>query len=230
VANSVMQSGKFEQDEVALVQTLLPDHQRFIDIGANIGLYACVARSAGVPVIAVEPLSANMRVLLANLSANGWTDTEVVAAGLASAPGIAEILGDGTGASLLPGWGALPENTLLRERIPLNTLDAILGNRFPNERLLIKIDVEGAEHDLLAGAVATLKRDPSPTWLIEICLDENFPEGGNRHFAETFEVFFALGYRAESASSRRPVSRTDVLRWAQEGTAEPGGHNYLFQR
>jgi FkbM family methyltransferase len=226
-----MQSGAFEPLEVELVRTLLPLHQRFIDIGANIGFYSCLARSAGVAALAVEPLPTNLRVLLANLVANGWEDTEVVAAGLSVKPGIAEIFGDGTGASLLKGWASLPDNTLLRERIPLTTLDNLIGDRFAGERLLIKIDVEGAECDLLAGAEVTLKRDPAPTWLIEICLNENFPHGGNPRFSETFERFFDFGYRAESASAaRRPVGRAEVVRWVEQGHAEPGGHNYLFRR
>ena len=229
--SSDMQSGAFEPLEVELVRSLLPLHQRFVDIGANIGFYSCLARSFDVPVLAIEPLPTNLRVLLANLAANAWEDTEVVAAGLSSRPGVAEIFGDGTGASLLKGWASLPDNTLLRERIPLTTLDNILGSRFAGERLLIKIDVEGAEHDLLAGAMTTLKRDPAPTWLIEICLKENFPEGGNPRFVETFEKFFELGYRAESANAeRRPVGREDVARWAKRGHAELGGHNYLFRR
>lgn len=221
----------FEQDEIKLVSSLLPECDRFIDVGANVGLYACIARSRGIPVIAIEPLQSNLRLLLANLMENGWSDTEVIAAGLGSAAGIADLFGSGTGASLVPGWATLPENTLLRERIPLTTLDAVLGDRFVEERLLIKVDVEGAELDLLKGAVRTFSRPRAPLWLMEICLTENFPGGQNPNFAATFETFFAQGYRAETADAeRRAVTRPDVEQWVRAGRAAFGSYNYLFVR
>lgn len=226
-----LRSDTFEKEEIDTVSQLLPACDRFIDIGANIGLYACFARSRGIPVVAVEPLPANLRLLLSNLVENGWSDTEVVAAGLAPAPGISEMFGSDTGASLIRGWASLPENTLLREHIALTTLDAVIGDRFSGERLLIKVDVEGAELGLLEGGRKTLSRTPAPIWLMEICLHENFPEGSNPNYAATFETFFSLGYRVETANAaRRPVSYGEVERWAATGRAESGSYNYLFRR
>lgn len=229
--NALMQAGAFEPEETALLSELLPQHDRFIDCGANIGFFSCLARHHGKPVLAIEPLAANLRSLLANLDANGWNDSEVVNAGLADTIGIGEIFGADTGASMVRGWAGMPHNTLLRERVALTTLDTLVADRFTGERLLIKVDVEGGEFALLQGAARTLARIPPPTWMVEICLAENFPAGGNRRFAETFDLFFGKGYRAFAAKpGLPPVSREQVLQWAMAGRAEPGGHNYLFQR
>ncbi len=229
--NAQMQAGTFEPDEVALVREQLAHCDRLVDVGANIGFYACLARAAGRPVLAVEPLAANLQLLLANLTANGWDDAEVVAAGLAARPGIADIFGADTGASLLGGWAGLPDNTPLRQRIALSTLDLVLAHRFPGERLLVKVDVEGAEFGLLQGAVATLDRAPAPRWLVEICLTENFPNGANPDYAATFELFFSRGYAAVTANAaRRAVTREDVARWAAAGRCDSGTYNYLFTR
>lgn len=229
--NDALATGEFEQQEIELLRALLPEHDRVIDIGANIGLYSCVTRQAGKPVLAVEPLAENISLLLENLSINGWNDTEVVTSGLSSRVGIAEIFGGDTGASLIPGWSSRSERSLVRERIPLTTLDLLLGERFSGERLLIKIDVEGAEFDVLSGAAKTLNRATAPTWLVEICLQENFPEGGNPRYVETFEFFFANGYRAAIAGEdQREVTRAEVAEWRRVGKTPTGAYNYFFTR
>lgn len=229
--NAAMQTGRFETEEMALVRELLATTDVLIDVGANIGLYSCLARSLGKRAIAVEPLAANLRVLRANLRANGWQDTEVAAVGLAAAPGRTEIFGTNTGASLLRGWAGVSRATMLRETITLSTLDALLGDRLQGARLLIKIDIEGVEHACLQGAVRTLERTPAPAWLVEISLTENFPDGANPNYVATFDAFFSRGYRAVTANAaRRPVTREQVTRWAAQNRAESGSHNYLFTR
>lgn len=229
--NAAMQAGGFEPEEVDLVRALLAEADVLVDVGANLGLYACLARSLGKDVVAVEPVPANLRALRANLRVNGWGDTEIVEAGLAEAPGRADIFGTDTGASLLPGWAGLPRGTLLKRTIRLDTMDALLSGRFAGRRLLVKIDIEGAELGCLRGAPRTLDRSPAPRWLVEICLKENFPDGDNPYYVATFDVFFSRGYRAFTANAeRRPVAREDVVRWAAQGRAESGTYNYLFSR
>ena len=227
--NEAITSGQFESQEIELLQELLPQHDRFVDIGANIGFYSCLARQMGKPVVAVEPLATNVALLLGNLCANGWQDTEIVVAGLSDKAGIAEIFGSDTAASLVSGWASRSERSLIHERISLTTLDLVLAHRFPNERLLIKIDVEGGEFDLLKGAVKTLSRAPAPTWVIEICLSENFPGGRNPRYLDTFDLLFDQGYRARTANKeRRPVRREDVTGWNAAGRTPAGVYNYLF--
>ena len=229
--NAAMQAGDFETEEVTLVSSLLDGCDLLVDVGANVGLYTCVARGRGRQAIAVEPLPANLRLLRANLAANGWSDTEIAAVGLAAEEGTAVLFGSDTGASLIPGWATLPQRTLLRHTIRLTTLDALLGQRFAGERLLIKADIEGAELGMLRGAARTLERSPAPAWLVEICLTENFPGGVNPDYAATFEQFFARGYAARTANAAaRGVTREDVARWAAQDRADSGSYNYLFTK
>jgi FkbM family methyltransferase len=229
--HAAMQAGGFEPEEVALVRALLAERDLLVDVGANIGLYTCIARSLGKLALAVEPHPANQRILRANLAANGWQETEVAAMGLGAEKGEAELYGSDTGASLVSGWAGLPQRTLLRHRVRIGTLDGLLDGRHSGVRLLIKIDIEGAEHGLLRGAALTLERTPAPVWLVEICLTENFPNGVNPDYVATFDSFFTRGYRAFTANAaRRPVSRTEVTRWAAQGRCDSGTHNYLFTR
>jgi FkbM family methyltransferase len=229
--NAAMQAGGFEPEEVALVRALLEERELLVDVGANVGLYTCLARSLARPALAVEPHPANLRLLRANLAANGWSDTEIAAVGLGAASGEADLFGSDTGASLLSGWAGLPQRTLLRHKVRIATLDDLLDGRHAGRRLLIKVDIEGAEHGLLQGAARTLERSPAPAWVLEICLTENFPNGVNPDYAATFEAFFARGYRAFTANAaRRSVSPADVARWAEQGRCDSGTHNYLFIR
>jgi FkbM family methyltransferase len=231
VGSAAITSGEFEVEEIEIVRGMLPQHDRFIDIGANIGLYSCLARQMGKPVVAVEPLAENVLLLLNNLSVNGWQDSEVVVAAVSDKTGIAEIFGNNTSASLVSGWASRSARSMIRERIVLTTLDLVLARRFLNERLLIKVDVEGAEFGLLKGAVETLARTPSPTWVVEICLSENFPDSCNPRYVETFDLLFDHGYRAMTANKeRRPVRRDDVMGWHTAGRTPDGVYNYLFCR
>jgi FkbM family methyltransferase len=228
--NAQMLAGTFEVDEVAILGAMIAAADRFIDVGANIGLYTCLARSRGKPAVAFEPLPDNLAVLFANLAANGWQDTEVLPVGLAERPGLATLHGADTGASLTEGWAGAVSHPFLRHTIALNTLDNLLGDRFAGERLAIKVDIEGAEHAMLLGATRTLERVPRPAWLVEIGLSEHRPDGFNARFADTFECFFSRGYVATTAdAAARPVTREDVARWMRTRRLDFGGHNFVFR-
>lgn len=225
VGDPSMQNGTFEPAETALLQRLLPDADLFVDVGANVGFYSCLARSKGVATIAIEPMTANLRVLFRNLRENGWNDTEVWPVGLSNATGIADIYGGGTGASLVAGWAGNREAT--RQTISLTTLDRLLDGRFNGSRLVIKVDVEGAEFQLLVGATETLRRTPNPIWLLEIVLEQHRPRM-NEHFLQTFEIFWHNGYQCYAVgTSETLVSRDDVARWVAR-KEDPGVHNWLF--
>jgi FkbM family methyltransferase len=225
--NTQMQEGAFEPDELEQIQELLRKSDRLIDAGANVGWYTCVARHAGRPAVAIEPQRLNLDCLYQTLELNGWSDTEVVPAGLAETPGVRTLYGaSGPGASLVPGWAGYLSTA--RQTISVTTLDALLHGRFLDERLLIKIDVEGAEYEVLRGAALTLRRMPRPSWFVEICLREYHP-GGNPNFAATFELFRAAGYDTYLADRMRtPVTSEDVHRWVEAGHSDSGVINYLF--
>jgi FkbM family methyltransferase len=224
----LMQAGTFEPDEVALVLDHLQRCEVFVDIGANIGLYSCLAESLGKHAVAIEPQEQNLRYLYASLVANGFDGAEVFPLGLAAKPGIETLYGvSSTGASILPGWAAQPKR--FRTSIPVNTLDALLGARFAGQQLFIKLDVEGFEHPVLQGCRQTLMMQPQPTWMVEICLSEYHPGGRNAHYRDTFEAFFAAGYEAFTADSNRtPVTPSDVDRHITNGRSDSSAINYLM--
>lgn len=226
VGDEAMQIGSFEPDETQIIKHHLEEADMLVDIGANTGLYSCLARSMGKHVIAIEPHPQNLRLLYRNLEENGWKDVEVWPIGLAEAPGIITLYGGSTGASVVKGWANIPESW--KQRIPVHSLDQIIGTRFTNKRIVIKMDVEGAEYGVLLGARNTLQRAIKPVWLVEITLTLNHPEM-NQKFLPTFEMFWQNGYEVRTGDAvKRLVTRTDVERWVKNGVCDIGTYNWLF--
>ena len=225
-----MAKGEFEPDEIKLAAELLKAADAFVDVGANVGLYTCLARSMGRPVVAIEPQRANLECLYASLSANGWAENvEVFPVALSSRAGLMTLYGaSGPSASLLGGWDGYSRR--YAQTVPTALLDTLLGNRFSGRRLLIKIDVEGAEYEVLQGASQILRAEPKPVWLVEVFFNECHPSGMNPHFAAVFETFWQNGYEAHFADARRtPVSPGDVKRWVETGRKDYYVYNYVFQ-
>jgi len=223
-----MQEGIFEAQETLLLREYLRSADVFVDVGANIGFYACLARLADKHVIAVEPLSKNLEYLYANILANDWTDIEVFPVGLSDRPGLATLYGgSSTGASLISSWAGASQ--LFRRIIPVSTLDVLLNGRFAGKKILIKIDVEGAEYPVLLGATNVMCLQPKPTWIVEICFNEFHPDGMNPNFQDTFNLFWRYGYETRTADQRNQlIQRTDVDRWVKDGRCDSGTINYKF--
>jgi FkbM family methyltransferase len=220
-------SGTFEHDEVGFIQRELPTCDAFIDVGANVGIYTCLARQAGKPTIAIEPLPDNQRYLFQNLLDNDFGDVSVFPVAVGARPGLLTLFGSGTGASFISGWAGAK----IRTTVPVATLDSIVkGSSVVGQRMLIKVDVEGTELGVLQGAHETLAGSPAPIWLVEICLDEHHPAGQNPDFAAVFETFWSHGYHATSVDTDRVVTQTDVAEWARSGRRSFGGHNYVFRK
>lgn len=224
-----MQEGMFEADEVKLFRNIFENSDVFVDVGANIGFYSCLARQAKLHVVAVEPLQKNLKYLYANILANEWDKVEIFPVGLAEHPGVATLFGgSSTGASLIGSWAGA--SRMFRQNIALSTLDILLGNRFDGKRIFIKMDVEGAEYPALLGAECVMNMRPKPTWVIEICLNEYHPDGVNPNFQDIFNLFWRYGYEARTADqSNKIIKLEDIDRWIKYGRCDSGTINYKFE-
>jgi FkbM family methyltransferase len=221
-----MASSNFEPAEVQAFLELLESHDTVLDIGANIGFYSCLAASRGKHVVSFEPSLRNLNFLYRNLQENKLSSVEVFPVGLAKQSGLSRIYGFGGISSFVVGWGQA--ETSKYSLVPVTTLDALVAKRFQGNRLLIKVDVEGFELDVLAGATETLNLDPRPTWTVEILLrDDVIPGGINARFQETFEMFWKRGYQCRKLDkTRSQVQNADVERWVSCATADC--KNFLF--
>lgn len=156
------------------------------DLGANTGLHTLLfARLAGPAgqVVAFEPLPANAEDLEETLRLNRISNVEVRRVAAGNQDGFAELkLGIRPTQGSLVGIGCETGETLTVRVARLDTLIG-QGTRPPD---FVKIDIEGAEADALAGLEQTAARY-HPT----IALDLHTPEQDRRCGA-----FFArLGYQ-----------------------------------
>lgn len=225
-----MQDGRFEPTETKLVRKILPHSKAFINVGANVGYYCCHSVQAGVPAYAFEPIDLNVRHLLANIRANGWSDkVEVYPVALGAETGILEIFGTGTSASLIKGWANTPETDVMLA--PVLTLDRVLGNRLRGMRCFIMVDIEGAEHFMLAGATEFLAADPKPIWMMEVCVDQNHPDGIslNPNLITTFGHFWRNGYEVWTVSEKpRRIDQAEIEAINNSGQNTLETHNFIF--
>jgi FkbM family methyltransferase len=228
IHHKAMQAGEFEPEETALFKEQFLTSEVFVDIGANIGFYSCLARVAGLHVIAIEPLPKNLNFLLTNISANEWQDIEVFPVGLSDRSGVATLYGaSSTGASLIGKWAGSSEH--FQRQIALSTLDILLGNRFDGKKLFIKMDVEGFEYQVLLGSSQIAAMNPKPSWVIEVCLNEYHPTGLNPNYEKTFTYFWDLGYEVRTADQYKTlITPNDVKRWVDSGRCDSGTINYIF--
>jgi FkbM family methyltransferase len=162
----------FEPNEFAFLDRVLRPGMTFVDVGANEGLYTLfAARRVGHAgrVVAIEPSSRERALLEANLARNRLGNVTVVPRALADAPGSAELKiapkrhgGHNTlGRFIYEG-----DVVVAREKVPVETLDALAARLDLGRVDVVKIDVEGAELKLLSGGRGLLSRQ-RPVLLIE---------------------------------------------------------------
>lgn len=226
--NWIAAGSSHEEIEIALFKRALPLVDAVVDVGANSGVYSCLAAAAGKPTFAFEPLRDNLDTLYGNIAENGLADRiEVFPLAASDSVGIAKFFGRGQGASLVKGWAGQPEYDY--EQVPTNTLDNLLADRLAGQSLAIKIDVEGAELAVLRGAERLLAG--CRALLLEHSLTRNQPTGTNPDFLALFERLWAAGFTSSVADkAETPVDRAKVEGWLKAGNSGLATENFLFLR
>lgn len=116
-----------------------------VDIGANIGTFSVYAASFGSKVYAIEPEPNNNKALKANIELNAMQDIIIpIDFGISDYRGIATISNEGGGSTVKDDKdGAVIEVMPLDEFFELYELDSVD---------VLKIDIEGAEVEVILGA------------------------------------------------------------------------------
>ena len=135
------------------------DGATFIDVGANIGVFcllvAHVLRRRGGKALAIEPLPQNLRFLRDSVGANGLDDViEALPIAVGDRDGVLELtpLTSGEIANARPTTWAAERPADDAVRVPMTTLDAIVGAHDIRNVQFVKMDIEGAELFALRGA------------------------------------------------------------------------------
>jgi len=157
-ATACWYAGLTDPAEMGFVLQALRADDRMIDVGANVGVYAALAAGAvGAGVLALEPAVETLPDLRAMIALNGIADrVEVRAVAAGAAPGRLRFT-QGRGTTNRAAADGAAE-------VPVETLDALCAGAPP---LLLKVDVEGAEPDVLVGAPGLLAGDALKAVILE---------------------------------------------------------------
>jgi FkbM family methyltransferase len=178
-----------------LLAAVLRQGDVFLDIGANVGFFTVIAaRLVGVSgsVVAFEPVPSNAALIRRNARINGFWNVAVHEAAASSTAGKAElILAEFAGGASLASVGSPPDASG-RMEVRTITVDGLIAAGLIPAPSLVKIDVEGAEHEVLLGMRETLKRC-RPNLLLEFdgCTVLEVEEKVGR----SSELLESLGYR-----------------------------------
>lgn len=154
------------QYESCLADLLPPPGGIAVDAGAFIGRHTLMyARAVGPQgrVIALEPLPANYRLLVENVALNGYANVTCVP----------HALGRGGGQVLLRYEEETSTASTVRHlpravEVPQSRLDDLLDQLGIAQIDLLKIDVEGAEGEVLEGSRRILAASPCARVVVEL--------------------------------------------------------------
>jgi len=155
----------YEPITTRAVLAALPEGAVAVDVGANIGYFTCLAARAVGPrgvVHAIEPAPENVEALKRNVRLNGFRNVVIHAAAAADVADVRTLRL--TTEVTHHGLYDHPDSRTVGEvRVPTAPLDALV--EVPAK--LIKVDVEGAEVEVLRGMKGLLGRSPGATVIVE---------------------------------------------------------------
>jgi FkbM family methyltransferase len=191
---------KAKRHDAQLVAVL--EHFRIscvLDVGANVGQYGALLREWGYlgRIVSFEPQASSHAALQQRAAANpAWQVAPRMALGARDGEIELEVSAESDMSSILPQGALLrrlsPSSAVVRkETVPLRRLDAVAGSYLaPEERVFLKIDAQGYEAEVLAGAGALLERITGVQ--LEMALVPLYE--GERPFRAMLDQLAALGF------------------------------------
>lgn len=155
--------GLMEFEDMAFVLHLMREDDGFLDVGANVGVYSILAASRGARVLAMEPVPDTYKQLLDNIHLNRFQERiEARHVDVGKEPGeLSFSIGSGPTNHVL----AAGESTDRSVAVAVDALDTLAAGWAPT---MLKIDVEGFEANVIAGASGLLAQQSLQAVLIEL--------------------------------------------------------------
>lgn len=157
-------TGLHEFEDMAFIMHLLRARDGFVDVGANVGSYTVLASGAvGANTISIEPVPSTFLHLLDNINLNAISGkVSALNVGVGSEQGVLKFTAV---LDTVNHVVATSEESAETIEVEVKTLDDILEGFEPT---LIKIDVEGFETNVIAGARKTLSNPSLLSVIMEL--------------------------------------------------------------
>lgn len=210
-------AGLHEFEDMAFVLHFLRPGDLFADVGANVGSYTVLAAGAvGTKCISLEPVYKTFQHLKDNINLNNL-QTKVLALNV----GVGRSDGKLRFTSSLDTMNhAATDKDINAEciEVDIKRLDNLLGDQIP---ILMKIDVEGMETDVVAGAEKTFANEK----LLAVIMELN--GSGLRYGFNDKDLHNSMLNFGFSAFAYSPFSRKLV---ASSNGKSITGHNTIYVR
>lgn len=162
--------GIYEPDKTQTICDLLKQGQTFIDVGGNKGDFSLLAAKITGDkgrVLTFEPEPENCHWFEKSIKLNHYDSIQLFDLALSDSNGKAQLyLGEKSGwHSLISAQGNTDNSTIEVEK---RTLDSVLKENDIHQVDMMKIDVEGAEMEVLAGAEQVLNNNPDLILLLDL--------------------------------------------------------------
>jgi FkbM family methyltransferase len=197
--------GTYEVRRMRAFRNAITSGAVIYDVGANVGIYSLMASRAAGPggmVYSFEPLPRNLAYLRRHLAINRLQNCQIVEKAVCDREGTLAFATESFSASMAH---LSPDGELL---VPSTTLDAcVYGEARLRPPNILKIDVEGAEMDVLRGANRTITE-----FLPEIFLEihgTQLHEDCKRYLVE-HGYCVAEGYGELTATAQRAVRHSSA--------------------
>lgn len=145
--------GVYEEDLGLRIKKAVSEGKRFVDIGANAGYFSLLASNFGsdsVRHLAVEPFPENVALLKKHLTVNNMQNVEVKELAVSDRTGELEFSNSGNlAANTYKSESSIFTDQLIK--VKTTSLDALADHKGLDGNCFLKIDVEGAEFDVLRG-------------------------------------------------------------------------------
>jgi len=188
--------GTYEHDTVQIFQKLVKPGMTVVDVGAHVGFYALLAaRLVGTNgcVYAFEPNPEVYNILVRNIQINGYREiVRAVPKGVSNKKRTVSLYvpREKSGeASFYSGESA--DNTCIK--VETLTLDEFFAGKGWPKIDLVKIDVEGAEVEVLEGMRELARRSKDLKLIVEFNPENQIRACGSH--TKLFETLVALGFK-----------------------------------
>jgi FkbM family methyltransferase len=203
--------GTYEMPIQQALARCLKSGDVFYDVGANVGFFSILAGwlvGAGGSVHAFEPVPSNADTIGRNLRLNGLSNVQVHSVAVSEASGQQELLisRHRGGAALASAVATVPDVTG-KIVVPTVAIDDLIEQCKAPPPTMIKVDVEGAELNVLRGMHRTL-RTHRPVLLYEV--DDAEPAVMHTRWNELDELVEKAGYRIERMEDAYPTGGWSV--------------------
>jgi FkbM family methyltransferase len=222
ISRQIVEHGQWEPFETEIIRRLLSVFNLFIDLGANIGWYTCIAQHLMrdcSAIYAFEPDPRNLSLLRQNAQAAHHTQTFIVGAALSDTVGRTCLYQSSSNMGDHRLYVSAEERPAVV--VPTTTLDVYFGGRVLPPHL-VKMDTQGSEPRIFRGGNKTLSnQDRDSAFIIEFWPYGMASAGENIDvYLDHLATFSQRPFIIDRAVERLyPVSWQDLKRRVREDLA-----------